>query len=125
MEAAGTTIQEFVGSVQRVTLMMSEIASASQEQMKGIDQVSDAVTAMDHVVQQNAGLVAEAAAATQNMADQAEHLMESVSRFKLHDEAVAELAPQPPRAMDPARVAVETSPRDAPRIPENIGRLVA
>jgi methyl-accepting chemotaxis protein-1 (serine sensor receptor) len=85
VEAAGTTMQEIVASVQRVTEMMSEISTASQEQLSGIEQVSGAVTQMDRVVQQNAALVAESAAAAQNMADQAEQLMESVARFKLDD----------------------------------------
>ena len=127
VEAAGTTIQEFVGSVQRVTQMMSEIALASQEQMKGIEQVSGAVNQMDRVVQQNAGLVAQAAVATQNMADQADHLMESVSRFKLHDEPVAELAPEPGHAPGPVRVAVEPSLHAmSPRIAERrVGGLVS
>src|SRR5262249_40451809 len=95
VEAAGTTIQEFVSSVQNVTQMMSEIASASQEQMKGIEQVSDAMTQMDRVVQQNEGLVAEAASVTQTMAYQAANLMDSVARFKLHEsETVVEPGPR-------------------------------
>jgi methyl-accepting chemotaxis protein-1 (serine sensor receptor) len=111
VEAAGTTIQEFVDSVKRVTAMMAEIAAASQEQLRGIEQVSGAVTQMDRVVQQNAALVSEAAAATQNLADQAEHLMESVSRFKLREEA------QPAPTTAHARGIVESLPRQAsPRI---------
>ena len=75
-------------SVKRVTEMMSAIADGEPASSSpGIEQVSGAVTQMDRVVQQNAALVSEAAAATQNMADQAEHLMESVSRFKLEDES--------------------------------------
>jgi hypothetical protein len=38
---------------------------------------------MDHVVQQNASLVEEAAAATESMKDQAAALLELVGRFKL------------------------------------------
>jgi methyl-accepting chemotaxis protein len=114
VEAAGTTIQEFVDSVKRVTGMMSAIASASQEQLRGIEQVSGAVTQMDRVVQQNAALVSQAAAATQNMADQADHLMESVSRFKLGEEASPQAMPQPAREVVQS---VEGLPRQAsPRV---------
>ena len=107
-----------------MTQVMSEIASASTEQMRGIDQVNNAVTAMDRVVQQNAGLVAEAAAATQNMADQADHLMQSVSRFKLHDEPAAAHPP----AAEPVRVVADTTPRNSnPRLTHREGatRLVS
>jgi methyl-accepting chemotaxis protein len=110
VETAGTTMQEIVVSVQRVTGMMSGISAASQEQLHGIEQVSGAVTQMDHVVQQNAALVAESAAAAQNMAEQAEQLMESVARFKLDDGYEAGEA-------GPVQVLVEASPRrQAPRI---------
>jgi len=119
VEAAGTTIQEFVGSVQRVTQVMSEIAHASQEQLSGIEQVSGAVTTMDRVVQQNAALVAEAAAATQNMADEAQQLMESVAKFKLHDEPVATRVPEPAPAQ--ARVVVEPLRSASPRIKQREG----
>jgi methyl-accepting chemotaxis protein len=41
---------------------MSEITAASQEQTAGIEQINGAITQMDTVTQQNAGLVEEAAA---------------------------------------------------------------
>jgi hypothetical protein len=47
---------------------------------------------MDRVVQQNASLVAEAAAATQHMADQAQELLQSVAHFKLDDSVHGDLA---------------------------------
>jgi hypothetical protein len=66
--------------------MMSAISTSSQQQLSGIDQVSGAVTQMDHVVQQNAALVAQSAAAAENLADLAGQLMDSVARFRLdHD----------------------------------------
>ncbi|MGZ5040285.1 MAG: methyl-accepting chemotaxis protein [Usitatibacter sp.] len=85
VQAAGATIEEIVESVKRVTVMMSEISAASQEQLSGIEQVAGAVTQMDRVVQQNAALVQESSVAAQSMADQAERLLESVARFKLGD----------------------------------------
>jgi methyl-accepting chemotaxis protein len=110
VEVAGTTMQEIVVSVRRVTEMMSEISAASQEQLSGIEQVSGAVTQMDRVVQQNAALVAESAAAAQNMADQAEHLMESVARFKLddgpeaHEAWLDEVLVEPPSRLETPRI---------------------
>ena len=112
VEAAGTTMQEIVLSVQRVTEMMSEISAASREQLSGIEQVGGAVTQMDRVVQQNAALVQESAEAADNMAEQADQLLESVARFKLHhgeEPAAAWAEPPPPQ--------VEAVPRlDAPSL---------
>jgi methyl-accepting chemotaxis protein len=59
---AGQIIAEIVGSVQRVTDIVGEISSASQEQSTGIEQVNTAVTQMDEVTQQNAALVDDAVA---------------------------------------------------------------
>jgi methyl-accepting chemotaxis protein len=86
VDAAGKTMEEIVTSVQKVTALISEIASASQEQSSGIEQVNTAVMQMDQVVQQNASLVEEATAATESMRDQADALLQMVSRFKLGEQ---------------------------------------
>jgi methyl-accepting chemotaxis protein-1 (serine sensor receptor) len=44
-----------------VTEIISQIASASQEQSRGIEQVNQAITRMDEVTRRNAALVEEAA----------------------------------------------------------------
>jgi methyl-accepting chemotaxis protein len=80
---AGTTMQDVVTSVRRVSDIMAEISSASSEQSAGIEQVSSAILQMDRVTQQNAALVEEAAAATESMQDQARSLADAVSVFKL------------------------------------------
>ena len=85
---AGTTIQEVVASVRRVSDIMAEISAASSEQSAGIEQVGAAIHQMDMVTQQNAALVEEAAAATESMQEQARHLAEAVSVFKLDHAAV-------------------------------------
>ncbi|PMC11871.1 methyl-accepting chemotaxis protein, partial [Klebsiella aerogenes] len=61
VENSGATMQDIVRSVTRVTDIMGEIASASDEQSRGIEQVTQAVTQMDQVTQQNAALVVESA----------------------------------------------------------------
>ncbi|GAB3546901.1 methyl-accepting chemotaxis protein [Noviherbaspirillum agri] len=80
---AGTTMQEILGSVQRVTDIMGEITAASQEQTGGIEQINKAISQMDEVTQQNAALVEEAAAASEALQDQATQLQQIVSVFKL------------------------------------------
>jgi methyl-accepting chemotaxis protein len=90
---AGQTMSEVVRSVQRVTDIMGEIASASVEQNTGIEQVNVAVTQMDEVTQQNAALVEQASAAAQAMADQAETLRTAVSIFRVEELVHQQAAP--------------------------------
>ena len=80
---AGSTMDEIVASVKRVTDIMAEIASASREQEAGMEQINRAITEMDSVTQQNAALVEEAAAAAESLQDQAGNLAQVVSVFKL------------------------------------------
>ena len=80
---AGTTMENVVVSVRRVTDIMSEITSAGREQSAGIEQVNEAMAQMDAVTQQNASLVEEATAASQSMQGQAASLAQMVSVFKL------------------------------------------
>ena len=84
---AGETMEEIVASVKRVTDIMGEIASASQEQTQGIEQINQAITQMDQVTQQNAALVEEAAAAAGSLREQAGSLVQAVSQFTLKSDA--------------------------------------
>jgi len=83
VEQAGSTMDEIVGSVRRVADIMGEITTASQDQSTGIDQIKQAIIQMDHVTQQNADLVQEAAAAAQSLKQQANAMVTTVSVFKL------------------------------------------
>jgi methyl-accepting chemotaxis protein len=89
VDEAGKTMAEIVAAVKRVTGIMAEISAASQEQSSGIEQVNQAVTQMDEMTQQNAALVEEAAAAAESMREQAQHLVEAVSVFRLAEGAPA------------------------------------
>jgi len=83
VQQAGATMSDVVASVARVTDMMSEITTATQEQRVGINQVNEAITQMDHVTQQNAALVEEAAAAAASMQEQAAQLAQVAAAFRL------------------------------------------
>lgn len=85
-------IRSVVQQVERVATLMAEIASASQEQSSGIEQVNLAVGQMDVVVQQNAALVEEAAAAAHSLQDQAERLSDVVAVFKVNEGELFELS---------------------------------
>ena len=88
-DQAGTTMQEVVGSIQRVADMVSEISAASNEQTAGVGQVGEAVTQLDQSTQleqstqQNAALVEEMAAAASSLSGQAEQMVMAIARFNL------------------------------------------
>jgi len=86
-DESGTTLAEIVASVQKASLMATEIATASHEQSEGIEQVNKALMQMDEMTQQNASLVEEAAAASEAMGAQAQELSDLVSYFNLGIEA--------------------------------------
>jgi methyl-accepting chemotaxis protein len=79
---AGRTMQEVVSSVQRVTDIMGEIASAAREQSGGIELVNRSISELDQMTQQNAALVEESAAAAESLSDQAQRVANSVAVFR-------------------------------------------
>ncbi|HGY3716046.1 methyl-accepting chemotaxis protein [Citrobacter sp. Res13-Sevr-PEB04-36] len=99
---AGKTMKEIVAAVTRVTDIMGEIASASEEQSRGIEQVSLAVSQMDSVTQQNAALVEESAAAAASLEQQAEQLRLAVAVFHITHSLGDSVSRQPPTS--PPRV---------------------
>jgi methyl-accepting chemotaxis protein len=90
---AGATMEEIVSSVQRVTDIMGEITSASREQEAGIEQINLAINEMDAVTQQNAALVEEATAAAEALHEQADHLSQVISVFKVDGMTTRTAAP--------------------------------
>jgi methyl-accepting chemotaxis protein len=99
---AGNIMKEVVDSVQGVTTIMAEISSASLEQADGIGQVNLAITEMDSVVQQNASLVEQAAAAAGSLQEQATRLADAVAVFKLSNREIIDVsAEQLPNHSEP------------------------
>jgi len=90
---------------------MGEIASASDEQSRGIDQVALAVSEMDRVTQQNAALVQESATAAAALEEQASLLKQAVSAFRLTSTANTVSARAAHR--EPASAPAAARPRQA------------
>ncbi|EEW5316000.1 methyl-accepting chemotaxis protein Trg [Escherichia coli] len=86
---AGKTMCTIVDAVASVTHIMQEIATASDEQSRGITQVSQAISEMDKVTQQNASLVEEASTAALSLEEQAARLTEAVDVFRLNKHSVS------------------------------------
>jgi methyl-accepting chemotaxis protein len=79
---AGTTMTEIVDAARAVDDIMTEIASASAQQRRDIEQVRATVDRIDRTSQQQALLV-EAAEVIRSMQQQAEELIAAVSAFRL------------------------------------------
>ena len=80
---AGSTMNEIVASVQRVTDIIGEITAASSEQSAGLGTINVSVVQLDQMTQQNAALVEESAAAAESLRDQAGRLAGLVATFRL------------------------------------------
>jgi methyl-accepting chemotaxis protein len=79
---AGATMKQVVASINNVGGIIAGITTASAEQSAGIEQINQAISEMDHVTQQNAALVEQAAAAAASLREQAEGLTTMVAAFK-------------------------------------------
>jgi len=125
---AGDTMTLVVGSIERVTSIMRDIAAAGQEQEAGIEQINQAVTEMDTVTQQNAALVEQAAAASAALQEQAAQLAQVVSIFRLDTYAAAParaaMAPRAPLVKQrTATAAPAVRPQGAGRAPAKAPEL--
>ncbi len=80
---AGSTMADIVQQVERVTQLIAEIHASTTQQTRGIATVGQAVTQLDESTQQNAAMVEQSAAAAQALQQQAAHLAQVVSVFKL------------------------------------------
>ncbi len=98
---SGATLQGIVASVKKVTEIVGEIAAASSEQSIGVEQVSSAVTQMDHVTQSNSTQTQDLSSTAQTLSTQAAQLNHLVGRFKLQDSAGHRGEPPLPRAVQP------------------------
>ncbi|MGU7810639.1 methyl-accepting chemotaxis protein [Burkholderia sp. AW49-1] len=108
---AGKTMSDVTRAVARVTDIMGEIAAASAEQSRGIDQVNLTITQMDETTQQNAALVEQAAAASKSLEAQGRDLSETVSAFRMPGGEHA--APARARMRPTAHRTGKLSPRNA------------
>jgi methyl-accepting chemotaxis protein len=90
-------LDEIVVSVGKVSSVVAAIATASDEQARGIAQVSAAIAQMDQVTQQNAASSEESASAAEELTGQARELTTLVQRFQLLNGGASS-----PRAARPA-----------------------
>jgi methyl-accepting chemotaxis protein len=112
---SGATLSEIMGSVKRVTDIISEIAAASREQNTGLDQVNKAVSQLDQVTQTNAAQTEELSATAEALSEQASELQALVAKFRTG--AVSSTHAKPPTtvASKRKRVPRASSTRPVPK----------
>jgi methyl-accepting chemotaxis protein len=91
METTGRTseaLQEIVGTTQKVTDLVAEIAAASSEQAQGVSQITTGLGQVDQVTQQNTAHAEESASSAEELSSQAELLQQLISNFKISDTSV-------------------------------------
>ena len=80
---AGNTMTEVVEGIRNVSTIVAEIAQAANQQTQEIGNVNQTVGEMNHVTQQNAAMVEQAASGAQSLREQAAELERLVHTFKL------------------------------------------
>jgi methyl-accepting chemotaxis protein len=86
VESAGGLLTKIVPDIQKTAGLMQEISAASREQSVGAQQVQEAMTQPDSVIQPNSASAEELAAASEELAGHASTLREAISFFRIADE---------------------------------------
>jgi methyl-accepting chemotaxis protein len=82
-ERAGKLLAGLAPDIGRTADLVAEISAATTEQRIGADQIAQAMTQLDTVVQKNAAAAEELTAAAQNLNEEAESMKQSISSFKI------------------------------------------
>ena len=93
VKQAGATMDEIVGSVDRVAHVITEISEAAQVQHHQIANVMRSVDELEQMTQQNAALVEQSSAASASLHDQAQVLDKAIRQFTMPGAYIALLAP--------------------------------
>ena len=112
----GQVLDEIVSKARQVDELVAEVATASEEQSRGITQVNLAVGQMDKITQSNAANAEESAAAAEELNGQAASLKDSVMELLQlvgckHDSVAAMHNATPPSVKMPRHTSV--SPKAA------------
>ena len=86
VDQSGKVLEDVVNSVSQVNHLMSEIASANQEQSLGIEQVNAAINQMDEMTQKNTNLVQDTTKASGELFNQANKMNSLMNFFTQSEE---------------------------------------
>jgi hypothetical protein len=107
----GRRLREIAAHIQRVDGLVNEVATASQEQTRGVEQMCKVIADLDQVTQRNAAGAEESATAATALRGQANVWKTSVAELL----ALVERPPTAPRATEPSPgLPVRADRRTAP-----------
>jgi methyl-accepting chemotaxis protein len=104
VDESGRHLSDIVTSVKKVADIIAEIATASDQQARGIEQVNTTVTQLDEVTQGNSAMSDEAMSVADAMSKEAQQLLQIISAFKIDDRSAPSL-----------RIVASSTPSSAPR----------
>jgi methyl-accepting chemotaxis protein len=87
-ELAGAMLKDMVPAIRKTADLVQEIAAASSEQNAGVSQINGAIGQVSQTLQQNAAASEELSSTSEEMSTQAIRLQESMTYFKLGNDAV-------------------------------------
>ena len=94
-DSTAKSLHEVVNGQKEWSILISEIASASDEQANAVSQVTTGIDQISSVVQTNSATAEESSASSSELNDQARNLREQISRFRLRqfekDEEIKEI----------------------------------
>ncbi len=108
-ERAGTLLTEMVPTIRKTSDLVQEIAAASAEQSSGVAQINGAMGQLNQATQQNASASEELAATAEELGSQAEQLQQTMTFFRLADNAVGAARSFAPPARASGRPAAARS----------------
>ncbi|MFH0810099.1 MAG: methyl-accepting chemotaxis protein [Pseudomonadota bacterium] len=83
-EQAGKLISDIIPGVQKTAELIQEINASSNEQARGVEQVTKAIQQLDQVIQQNASAAEEMASTAEELNSQATLLIDNMAVFRLN-----------------------------------------
>lgn len=87
-ELAGAMLKDMVPAIRKTADLVQEIAAASSEQNAGVSQINSAIGQVSQTLQQNAAASEELSSTSEEMSTQAIRLQESMTYFKLGNDAI-------------------------------------
>jgi hypothetical protein len=115
VDQSGKTLTEIVTAVNKVTDVVAEIATATQEQASGIEQVNEALTSMDEVTRRNAAMVEDGTVAGQSLLEEARNLDEMMAKYKIGGNSPVPQRSSEPRERATGKVAPSSVHRGSTR----------
>jgi methyl-accepting chemotaxis protein len=83
VEEGRATMGEVVTNAKQINAFLGEISTAAREQAIGVEQVGQAIQALDANTQQNAALLEETMESASSLRRQADTLQEEIANFRL------------------------------------------